>query len=120
MAVFAAVAILKRVGTGITAEPRAGPRARNGCHFCKTEKGAFVKFNIARNLGNTDRILRAGFSLLMIYFGFFSNYFIADHLAGLILGGLGVGNLLIAIIGYCPMYGLVGFSTYTCKTDALR
>jgi hypothetical protein len=94
--------------------------ARNGCHFCKTEKGAFVKFNIARNLGNTDRILRAGFSLLMIYFGFFSNYFIADHLAGLILGGLGVGNLLIAIIGYCPMYGLVGFSTYTCKTDALR
>jgi hypothetical protein len=79
-----------------------------------------VKFKVARNLGNTDRILRSGFSLLMIYFGFFSSYFITDHLAGLILGGMGVFSLLIAIIGYCPLYGLAGFSTYTCKTDAMR
>jgi hypothetical protein len=120
MAVFAAAAILKVVGTGITAEPRAGPMAGHGCHFCKTEKGGFVKFKIARNLGNTDRILRIGFSLLMIYFGFFSNYLITDHVAGLLLGGMGIGLLLVAIIGVCPMYWLAGFSTYTGKTDAAR
>jgi len=73
-----------------------------------------------RNLGVTDRILRAGISLVMIYFGFFSMYLITDHVAGLILGATGVGSLIIAVIGYCPLYGLIGFSTYTAKADALH
>ena len=73
-----------------------------------------------RNLGVIDRILRAGISLAMIYFGFFSGYLITDHVAGLILGAMGVGSLIIAAIGYCPLYGLIGFSTYTTKADALR
>jgi hypothetical protein len=79
-----------------------------------------VKFKFVRNLGSTDRILRIGFSLLMIYFGFFGSYFITDRVAGLILGVMGIGSLLIAIIGYCPLYGLAGFSTHTRKTDAVR
>lgn len=79
-----------------------------------------MKFKIARNMGNTDRVLRIGFSLVMIYFGFFSSYFIADRVAGLLLGGMGVGGLLVAIIGFCPLYVPVGFSTYTGKTDATR
>lgn len=77
-----------------------------------------MKFKFARNLGSTDRILRIGFSFLMIYFGFFSSYFITDRVAGLILGSMGIGSLLIAFIGYCPLYGLVGFST--SKTDAVH
>jgi hypothetical protein len=84
------------------------------------ERGHVMKFKVVRNLGNTDRILRIGFSLLMIYFGFFSSYLITDRVAGLILGGMGVGSLLVAIVGFCPLYGLVGFSTYACKTDATR
>jgi hypothetical protein len=79
-----------------------------------------VKFKLARNMGSTDRILRLGFSLLMIYFGFFSSYFIADHVAGIILGAMGIVSLLVAISGFCPLYGLVGFKTYTDKTDATR
>lgn len=73
-----------------------------------------------RNLGIIDRILRAGISLLMVHFGFFSNYLITDHVAGLILGVMGVGSLIIAVIGYCPLYGLIGFSTYTPKVDVPR
>lgn len=79
-----------------------------------------MKFKVARNMGSADRILRVGISLVMIYFGFFSNYFVTDQIAGLILGGIGIGLLLVAIVGYCPMYKQVGFSTYTCKTDAVR
>jgi hypothetical protein len=73
-----------------------------------------------RNLGAFDRILRSGISLAMIYFGFFSNYLITDHLAGLVLGAMGVGSLVVALIGYCPLYGLIGFSTYIPKADAAR
>ena len=73
-----------------------------------------------RNLGVIDRVLRAGISLAMVYFGFFGNYLITDHIAGLILGVMGVGSLIIAIIGYCPLYGLIGFSTYTPRANAPR
>lgn len=73
-----------------------------------------------RNLGAIDRVLRAGISLAMIYFGFVSNYLITDHIAGLILGVMGIGSLVIAVIGYCPLYGLIGFSTYTPRADAPR
>lgn len=73
-----------------------------------------------RNLGVIDRILRAGISLVMIYFGFFSTYLITDHVAGLILGAMGIGSLIVAVFGYCPLYQLIGFSTCTSKADALR
>ena len=87
---------------------------------CDTREGGFVKYKFVRNMGSTDRVLRIGFSLLMIYFGLLSSYFITDRAAALILGGMGVVNLLAAIIGYCPLYRFVGFSTCTRKTDAVR
>ncbi len=71
---------------------------------------------IASNLGTLDRVLRSGISTGMIYFGFFSAYLVTDHLAGLVLGIFGVANLLVAFAGYCPLYGLIGFSTATRRT----
>jgi hypothetical protein len=79
-----------------------------------------MTFKFGRNLGMTDRILRGGIGIAMIYFGFFSKYLITDYLAGLILGSMGIGMLLIAVIGYCPLYGLIGFSTFTPKPESAR
>jgi hypothetical protein len=79
-----------------------------------------MTYKFGRNLGMIDRILRGGISVAMIYFGFFSQYLITDHLAGLILGGMGIGSLLIALVGYCPLYGLIGFSTYTQRPETAR
>jgi len=76
-------------------------------------------FKLNRNLGMIDRILRGGIGIAMMYFGFFSQYLITDHIARLILGGMGVGMLLIAIVGYCPLYALIGFSTCTHKAKAM-
>jgi len=79
-----------------------------------------MTFTFGCNLGMIDRILRGGISAAMIYFGFFSQHLITDHLAGLILGGMGAGMLLIALGGYCPLYAFIGFSTCSQKTEETR
>jgi len=66
---------------------------------------------IKRNLGRLDRGLRAGVALVMIYFGFFENSIVTDSVATTILSLLGIGGLIVAIFGFCPMYTLAGFST---------
>jgi hypothetical protein len=71
-----------------------------------------------RNLGMMDRVLRSGISAGMIYFGFFSTYLVTDHLAGMVLGVVGVANLAMAVVGYCPFYDMIGFSTAQHKAGA--
>lgn len=67
---------------------------------------------IKQNLGVLDRILRIGISVAFIYFGFFDNPLVTDPTAGIILGLFGVGNMIVALVGNCPMYTLINFSTY--------
>ena len=64
-----------------------------------------------RNLGLLDRILRTGVGLVMVYVGFYDQGLVADHVARLVLGAMGIFMILIAVIGVCPMYALIGFST---------
>jgi hypothetical protein len=63
------------------------------------------------NLGRVDRILRGGIGLAAVYFGFYSNYLITDRIAALVFGCMGIMSLGVAILGYCPGYALIGFST---------
>ena len=66
---------------------------------------------INRNIGTLDRILRTGISLAMIYYGFIDTAWLADTLATTLLGAIGVASLLVALIGYCPLYKLIGVNT---------
>lgn len=66
---------------------------------------------IKRNVGGIDRGLRIGISVLMIYFGFFNNTIITDALAGTILGVFGVASMVVALVGFCPFYSVIGFSS---------
>jgi len=73
--------------------------------------------NSKRNVGGLDRVLRTGISFIMIYFGFFNHSVVSDPIAGTILGVFGVGSLVVATIGYCPFYSLIGFCTYPPRQD---
>ena len=63
------------------------------------------------NLGTIDRILRGGIGLGAMYFGFYSHYLITDKVAALVFGCIGSMSLIVAVVGYCPGYALIGFST---------
>lgn len=71
-----------------------------------------------RNIGTIDRVLRSGIGAVMMYFGFVSQTLISDVVAGIVLGTMGVFMLLIAIIGICPMYAMIGFSTVSRQADS--
>jgi hypothetical protein len=71
------------------------------------------RMKISKNLGLLDRTLRVIASSIIIYFGFFDNSLIADPFVGNAVGLFGVANLVVALVGFCPLYTLFSFST--CK-----
>ena len=70
---------------------------------------------IKQNLGLVDRIFRVGGSCFMVYLGFFEHTIVTDEMSEIILGVFGTGILISALVGNCPLYEVIGFSTY--KTD---
>ena len=68
---------------------------------------------ITKNLGTLDRVLRIIASSAIIYIGFFESSHIGDPVVGTALGLFGVANLIVALVGNCPLYTLVNFNT--CK-----
>lgn len=63
------------------------------------------------NIGRFDQILRIGISVGMIYIGLIDNQFIPDPISSYIIGGLGVINLIVAVVRYCPLYLVAGINT---------
>ncbi len=59
------------------------------------------------NENNVDRIIRVIVGLILIAVGFWA----MGGTAGIIVGIIGFVSLLTGILGYCPVYGLFGFST---------
>ena len=70
---------------------------------------------IKRNIGLVDMLIRLSVSLVMIYFGFIDENLINDQVARLILGIFGCLSLLVAIVGYCPLYSLIGYTSNSSK-----
>lgn len=70
---------------------------------------------MSKNVGMIDRALRviAGLALIAFALGF-----IAPGSAYAWLGWIGIVPLLTALVGYCPAYTLLGFST--CPLEARK
>jgi len=66
---------------------------------------------MTRNMGRIDQVLRLGISIVLIYAGFVDQELIDDHLTSMIIGVIGIINLLSALIGVCPMYSISGINT---------
>lgn len=79
-----------------------------------------MNLKFERNLGTFDRVLRAGVSFLMIYYGFFSEFLLSDAVARLALGVVGVLHLIVVIAAFCPLYAVVGFNTAVQKPSPAR
>jgi hypothetical protein len=88
--------------------------------FLPSEEAVAMKIKYERNLGRFDRVLRAGVSFLMIYYGFVSHYLISDEIARLVLGVIGVLHLIVVFAAFCPLYAVVGFNTAVQKSDVVR
>ena len=73
---------------------------------------------IERNIGTLDRVLRLVLSGAMVYFGFFSNYLLSDHLAAMALGIFGAANVVVALLGFCPLYRLIGLNTHARRPES--
>ena len=76
-----------------------------------------IDMKIKRNLGAIDRFIRTGMSIIMIYVGFFNSALLNDPLAGIVLGLFGCMSLLVAIIGNCPFYSMIGLDTSRCSIE---
>ena len=61
----------------------------------------------ARNVGDIDRIIRIVLGLALIGVGFF----VLGGTAGAIVGVIGFIPLLTGLVGWCPLYSLLKFST---------
>lgn len=70
-----------------------------------------MNFKFRRNVSNLDRSLRFGIGVPFMYFGLYDTSLIRDQLASALLGGMGLMLVVIAIIAWCPMYHVIGFST---------
>jgi hypothetical protein len=67
---------------------------------------------IKRNLHIVDIIFRVTIGLACIYMGFIDAEFIANKVVSILVGIFGVLNLMAATTRYCPIYTIVGFTTY--------
>jgi len=72
---------------------------------------------IKRNIGFIDFGIRLCVSLIMLYFGFINESLINDQVARLTLGIFGGLSLLIAAVGFCPFYLLIGYTSCPQKDD---
>ncbi len=68
--------------------------------------------NIKRNLSGFDRVLRITGSALLMYVGFLNTGIVANIPINFLLGSFGFFNLIVAIIGFCPVYYLANISTH--------
>ncbi len=66
---------------------------------------------IEKNIGFVDQILRIGISSFLIYISLIDTDFIADPVASGIFAFLGIGNLIVALVRYCPLYAAIGVNT---------
>jgi hypothetical protein len=69
-----------------------------------------------KNVGLIDRALRFGLGSLFIYLGFMEATIISDPLARGLLGAMGIGLVVIAIIAWCPLYFVIDFNTISEKS----
>jgi len=66
---------------------------------------------MVKNIGRFDQILRLGISLGLVYIGLIDEQFIHDPLSSYIIGTVGVVNVIIALVRFCPLYVITGIST---------
>jgi hypothetical protein len=58
-----------------------------------------------------DRIIRTFLAIALIYLGFVEPEIVGNRLVAWLLGGIGILNVMVVFIGWCPVYALTGVRT---------
>ncbi len=66
---------------------------------------------MTKNMGRIDQVLRLGISLVLIYAGFIDQQLIDDNFTSMIVGIIGIINLLSSLSRFCPFYSIAGINT---------
>jgi len=69
------------------------------------------------NVGRFDQVLRFGIGLGLIYVGLIDEQFINDPLSSYIIAAIGILNMSVSLIRYCPLYVIVGINTCPSKRN---
>ena len=64
-----------------------------------------------KNVGSIDRRIRALVSCVFIYIGFFDDNLISDPISSIIIGIIGVFNLIVVLSRVCPLYSITDIDT---------
>ncbi len=69
-----------------------------------------------KNIGRFDQLLRIGISAGLIYIGFIDGQIVHDRLSANIIGTIGILNLIVALVRFCPLYIAAGINTCDHKS----
>lgn len=68
---------------------------------------------LEKNMSPIDRIIRILAGLVLTYIGFFSDGITHYLIINILIGVLGVINIISSLLGSCPVYTIVGINS--CK-----
>lgn len=63
------------------------------------------------NVGLIDRMLRLGVSMILFYLAFYFPATASDVVTSYTLVAMGAINAIVALIGICPVYLMIGVKT---------
>lgn len=75
-------------------------------------------FRKYRNAGTVDRIIRTIIGTVLIFFGFIDPGYIGQGFLAVLVGIMGLINILVAITAICPVYTLAGIRT--CRASDVQ
>jgi len=73
-----------------------------------------------RNLHTIDRIARVLIGVTCVYVGFFNTSLIDNNIVNILVGIFGIVNIYAGFVSSCPVYSLVGFSTFRNKEETSK
>lgn len=63
-----------------------------------------------KNMNSADRLVRIVAGIILIYYGFVEAGWVSNAIVPLLLGVIGVANIVFASAGFCPPYTLAGYN----------
>lgn len=90
---------------------------RRGPPALRTRRTCAVRYDMKKNVGNIDMLLRLLLAAALFYLGFADNAVVSAGGAKLAIGLFGFVPLLTGLLRYCPLYAVIGMSTCPRQPD---
>ena len=73
--------------------------------------------SVSINVGLIDRVLRLGISVVLFYLALFYPSTSSDAVTSYTLIAVAAINAVVALIGICPIYLLIGVNTHNSESE---